>query len=278
MLVDLRNKAELSRDDAAEQLEIARQTLWRYETGYNSEIKKMFIHALCALYRVGEDDRRQLLYLQEEVRKDGWWQSYGDAIFGNVELFIDLEQAARRVTTVQLTLLPGLVQTAAYRRAMAQVYHPPVAEDEIERHIELLTRRQARLDEPADRFTLVVLLSEAALRYPVGGPAVMEEQCRHLIELSQRPNVSIRIIPIGIGAHLGLQVGSFVLLEFPEHVNPKLSESPVVYVEGYTGALYLDKAGEIEKYQAACSILEGTALGERESRELLLDIAEEYRA
>ncbi|MBF6170724.1 helix-turn-helix domain-containing protein [Nocardia blacklockiae] len=277
-LVTLRTRARLTRDKAAKMAEMSSQTLWRLENGQVSYVKKMVIRALCDAYGASEDDVRALLWLAEEARKTGWWQSYSDAIFANVDLFIGLEQAARQVTSFQLTLLPGMVQTADYRRAMAQISVPPLAETDTVRHVELLGKRQERLTESREQFNLRVLLSEAVLRHIVGGRDVMAAQLRHLIEISHRPNISLRIVPFSVGAHSGLEAGPFVLLEFPEHVNPALSEPPVVYVEGYTGALYLDKAEEIEQYRAALSAIESVAFDESASRALLARIAEEYEA
>lgn len=277
-LLQLREKSELTRDKAAKLSEMSSQTLWRLENGQVALVKKMVIRALCDVYNVSDEDRHALLWLAEEARKTGWWQSYSDAMFGNKDLFVVLEQAARRITSFQLTLLPGLVQTADYRRAMAQNFIPALTDDEIDRHIELLVKRQERLQESRAHFSLDVMLSEAALRHQIGGAAVMAAQLRHLIELSNLPNVSIRIVPLTNADHLGLEARSFVLLEFPEHPNPALTEPPVVYVEGYTGALYLDKPDEIDRYRVAVSSIETAALDEAESRTLLVAIAEEYEA
>lgn len=93
-----------------------------------------------------------------------------------------------------------------------------------------------------------------------------------------KPSTYIRIVPLSLGGFLGLEVGSFVLLEFPQHPNPSLTEPPVVYVDGYTGSLYLDKPEEIEQYRAAVSRIQNVALNVTESRTLLLAVAEEYGA
>ncbi|MFI2281839.1 helix-turn-helix domain-containing protein [Nocardia beijingensis] len=277
-LLELRENAGLTRDKAAKLSEMSSQTLWRLENGQVAMVKKMVIRALCDVYDASDDDRQALLWLAEEARKTGWWQSYSDAMFQNKDLFVVLEQAARRVTSFQLTLMPGLLQTADYRRAMARSYIPALTSEEIDRHIELLIKRQARLDESPDRFTLDVRLSEAALRHHIGGAAVMAAQAHHLVEQSGRPNVSIRILPLISKDHFALEARSFVFLEFPEHPNPSLTEPPVVYVEGYTGALYLDKPDEIDRYRIARSNVENAALDEEESRALLVAIAEEYEA
>ncbi|WP_067889072.1 helix-turn-helix domain-containing protein [Nocardia vaccinii] len=277
-LVELREAADLTRDAAAERAEIGRQTLWRLENGRTSEVKKPTIRALCRVYEVDDEDLNTLLWLADESRKDGWWQSYSDAIYLDRDLFMSLEGAASRIRSFQLTLIPGLAQTADYRRAMARDFLPVVSDKEFEQHLEVLNIRQGRLSDSKDPLTLEVLISEATLRHRIGGAAVMRSQVHYLYELSTLPNISVRIIPLTVEGHLGLQTGSFVLLEFPEHLNPSLTQPPVVFIESYAGALYLDKPAEIELYKNALAAIEAAALGEPQSRELLQQIEEEYAA
>ncbi|WP_084530780.1 helix-turn-helix domain-containing protein [Nocardia miyunensis] len=277
-LVELREAANLSRDAAAELAEIGRQTLWRLENGRTSEVKKPTIRALCRVYEVEGEDLDNLLWLADESRKDGWWQSYSSAIFLNRDLFMSLEAAASRITSFQLTLIPGLAQTADYRRAMARDYLPAVSGEQFEQHLEVLDIRQARLSNSKDPLELEVLISEATLRHRIGGASVMRSQVHHLYELSKLPNISVRIVPLTVEGFLGLQTGSFVMLEFPKHLNPSLVQPPVVFIESYSGALYLDKPAEIELYQKALAAIEAAALDEPHSRELLQQIEEEYAA
>ena len=275
-LVELRESTGLTRDAAAELAEIGRQTLWRLENGRTSEVKKPTIRALCRVYEVEDEDLNNLLWLADESRKEGWWQPYSDAIFLDRDLFMSLEEAASRIRSFQLTLIPGLAQTADYRRAMARDYLPAVSEEEFARHLEVLNIRQAHLDHSKNPLNLQVLISEATLRHRIGGAAVMRSQVHHLYELSTRSNVSVRIVPLTVEGHLGLQTGSFVMLEFPVHLNPSLTQPPVVFIESYAGALYLDKAAEIELYKNALAAIEAVALDEPQSRELLQQIEEEY--
>ncbi|MFI7195392.1 helix-turn-helix domain-containing protein [Nocardia nova] len=276
-LVELREAAKLKSDEAAKLAEIGRQTLWRLENGRTSEVKRPIIRALCRVYEVDEEGLESLLWLADECRKDGWWQSYSDAI-RYADLFLGMEQAAARISSFQLTLLPGLVQTTDYRRAKAKFYRPALSEDEVKRHIELHIKRQKRLADSKNPLTLDVWLSEAVLHHRIGGAATMAAQVRHLHELSILPNVHIRIVPLTVEGYLGLETGPFVVLEFPRHLNPSLTQPPVVYVEGYAGTLYLDKPMEIDLYREALSAIEAAALDEPQSRELLQRIESEHRA
>ncbi|WP_040689252.1 helix-turn-helix domain-containing protein [Nocardia vinacea] len=271
-LRELREKRSLSRTRAAQACEMGSQTLWRLESGRSSEIKRMVINALCDLYRASDDDRSVLVWLAQESRKDGWWQSYADAIIPDRAMFVGLEQSACRVISWQSTLVPGLLQTSDYRRAIWEAEGQPV---DIERDVDMVAKRQERLHD-SESFALEVLLSESVLRQRIGGIEVMAGQLNQLIEIGKLPNVSIRVVPFDAPNHIGLVAKDFVYLEFPEHSNPALTEPPVVYVEGFTGMLYLDKPGETMKYREACSDIKRVALNENDTRRLIEAIAKEY--
>ncbi|ATL70441.1 helix-turn-helix domain-containing protein [Nocardia terpenica] len=276
-LRQLRDKTKMSRTRAAHECEMGSQTLWRLESGRSSEVRKMVINALCDLYGASREERRILIWLAKECRKDGWWQSYAGAIVPEVEMFVGLEQSSSRIIGWQGTTLQGLLQTAGYRHAMWQISTALGKPVELERDIDLIAKRQERLLD-TDNFKLEALISESVLRHRIGGAEVMKEQLNRLLELSRRPNVSIRVVRFDAPLHLGLMSKDFVFMEFPEHQNPALSEPPVVYVEGFTGALYLDKDSEIEQYRMACADIQRVALSEDDTRSLIEAILKEYDA
>ncbi|MBF6333881.1 helix-turn-helix domain-containing protein [Nocardia transvalensis] len=273
----LREGAGVPPKVAAQTIRVSAQTLWRIETGQRGpQLKEVYVQALCQLYGAASEETMNLVGLVEQAEKTNWWQPYEDVIPDVFALFIGLEEFARELTTFQHTLMPGLLQTVDYRRAGVWALQPQASPTEVERNVELMMRRQARLQEDRENFTLHALLGEAVLRYPVGGPAVMGRQARHLLDVGQLPNVSIRVVPISRGMHIGLQMGGFVLMEFPEHPSPYLSEPPVVYVEGHTGALYLERESEIRQYRYGLAGVRRVALDEIDSRELITQIAREY--
>src|ERR1041384_7610793 len=106
----------------------------------------------------------------------------------------------------------------------------------------------------------------------------MSDQLTHLAKVTQLPNVSVRVVPVSKGVYQGLTVGTFVLLEFPPHSTAYLTEPPVVYVQGFTGDLYLERPEEISAYHIVCMDLKRLALDETDSRALILDIAKEFSA
>ena len=191
-----------------------------------------------------------------------------DGMSADFDHYMNLEQSARRMTTWQLALLPGLLQTPDYRRANAWAEGPTRDHDAIEGLVRLATNRQARLSDP--NFEFEVLLSEAILHHQVGSRAVMIEQFERLLEVMQLPNVTIRIIPFAASSTLGLIVGPFVLMEFAPLPTTKIIEPPVVFVEGYAGALYLELEADVQLYRGAVTELRRVALGETETRDLIL--------
>lgn len=276
-LRQLRDKTKMSRTRAAHECEMGSQTLWRLESGRISEVKKMVINALCDLYGASMEERRILIWLAKECRKDGWWQSYSGAIVPEVEMFVGLEQSSSRVFSWHGTVLQGLLQTAGYRRAMWQISTALGMPVELERELDFIAKRQERLFD-SDNFRLEALMSESVLRHRIGDVEVMKEQLNRLLELSKLPNVSIRVVRFDAPNHLGLACKDFVFMEFPEHLNPALSEPPVVYVEGFTGVLYLDKDDEVEQYRMACADIQRVALSEDDTRSLIEAILKEYDA
>jgi hypothetical protein len=181
------------------------------------------------------------------------------------------------MTTFQLTLLPGLLQTAAYRRWIVGATDPAMPSVDVERRLELIARRQLRISAGSD-LSLDVLLSESALRHQVGGREVMGEQARRLVDVGSTPNVSIRVIPFGAGPHPGLVVQSFTLFDFPALHAGRFPEPSVVFVEGFTGALFLEDDGVIDRYRSAVEDLRAVALSQEDTRRLVQEIAEEYGA
>ncbi len=240
---------------------------------------------LLDFYGADEHAKAEVMGLVQEVKASKgdpsgvWWRAYADVVNPHFDHFMSLEQAASRMTTFQLTLLPGLLQTAAYRRWIMRTTDPLMSAVDAERQLELIARRQRRLTEDPD-FALTVLLSEAALRHQTGGRAVMAEQARHLLTAGELPNVTIRVIPFDGGPHPGLVVQSFTLFEFPPLHASRSPEPPVVFVEGFTGALFLEEEDSavstvIERHRKAIDEISQVALSVDATRLLVQEIAEE---
>ncbi|WP_040796450.1 helix-turn-helix domain-containing protein [Nocardia higoensis] len=281
-LRELREQAKKSQLAAGTCIEVSKQTIGRVEEGRPARISTAQYRELLDLYGASEAEREEVLGLHKEVRAindtvstRGWWRAYSDVVNPHFDHYMSLEQASDRLTTFQLTLLPGLVQTNGYRRWIETTSDPVVSAVDIERRLELLALRQRRITESQD-FRLDALISEAALRHHVGGIDVMAEQLHHLVEVSRLPNVSLRVVPFAAGPHPGLRTQSFVLLQFPPLSARAVSEPPVVYVEGYTGALFLEEDALIQRHRAALESIQRSALDEESTRELVRQITKEY--
>ncbi len=275
-LRELRVKSGVSAEYARDAINVGKQTLWRIETGQPVRLNPLFIERLCKVYGASEERTAILLNLVEETKRSGWWHAFDDTILEDFNLFVELEATAKRIVSYQTNLLPGLLQTDEYRRALIWVRFPAMSGAEVERWIDAFKRRKSRLDNDPDQVRFESVIDEAALRRAVGGPSVMEDQLVHLLRVDEQPNVSVRVVPLAAEAYAGLNVGSFVMLDFPEHPTAHLTEPPVVYMQGFTGNLYLEKPDEVRQYRQAYADIMRSALDQERSRALIRKIAKEH--
>ncbi|MEU1844163.1 helix-turn-helix domain-containing protein [Micromonospora sediminicola] len=276
LLRQFRNEAGVTLDAAAEALEYSRQKIWRLECGMGA-VRVLDVKAMCELYDVSAEMTEAMRGLATETKSKGWWHAYGDAVPSWFELYVGLESAAAHLREYGDNLIPGLLQTRAYALSL---YQPGsrLSVEERERAVEVRLQRQSlltrRLPQPP---RLDTVLSEAVLRRTVHGPGVMTGQLTRLLEVSELPNVSLRVVPFTAGPHPGSVAGSFVILDFPASKGGRASEPSVVYSESLTGALYLDKPDELRAYENAWSGLDALALSEAESRDMIKRVIGEIR-
>jgi transcriptional regulator with XRE-family HTH domain len=273
-LRDLRTAAGLTVRAAARELERSEPTLWRIENGLTST-RSIEVQAMCRLYGAAEEITKALTALAKETKARGWWQAYGDVVPEWFDLYVGLEAAATRISWYESELVPGLLQTSDYARALIRLDHQGAEDDEVDRYVQLRIGRQAILRRPIDPPVLQVALRESVLRCPTGGATVMKGQLSQLAEASELPNVSIRVVPFASGLHPGMMSGPFEVLRFPVNGGGLESEPPTVYADIYTGAIYLDKPHEVERYDRAFGDIWEAALGEDKSRGLIQAAAEE---
>ncbi|WP_405135717.1 helix-turn-helix domain-containing protein [Nocardia sp. NBC_01388] len=283
-LRELREGAGKGSLAAGLRIEISKHTLLRLEAGVPTKIVTAQIGQLLDFYEVAPEVRVEALQLWGEVREqakrdklqgnsNGYWQSYTDQLDSHFPHYLRLETTATRVTTYQLVLMPGLLQTAGYRRAIVRISEPELSLVNVERRVELMEKRQERLQEPG--FRMSALISEAVLRHRTGSSEIMAEQLRRLAELGERENIDIRVIPFEAEPHRGLTIQSFTLLEFAD-LDHGLVDPPVVYLEGALGALYHEQSDVIKTYRQAVSAVRVVALSEDDTRDMVLRIAKEY--
>lgn len=273
----LRTEAGYPQRRAAQLLEWSDQKLWRIETGQTS-LRGLDVEAMCRLYGADEETTAGLVGLARETKSRGWWHSYGDVIPEKFDLFIGLEEAAEELSWYESELVPGLLQTEEYADAIIASDNPGIPEDEIQRRVSVRMRRQTTLRRTQAPARLRAVLNEGVLMRPVGGQKVIAGQLRYLEDLSRLPNVALRVIPFSAGLHLGMMSKQFIILNFPETGDRRDSEPPLVYADGYTGDLYLDKPKEVERYGVAFKDIWDKAFNEQDTRGLLSNMAGKYEA
>lgn len=263
----LREEQGISRDAAGYAIRASESKISRMELGRVS-FKSRDVEDLLTLYGVTDQTERDALVgLVSEANTAGWWHSYSDVLPGWFPTYVGLESAAAGIDVYEVQFVHGLLQTEEYAHAVVTA-GLPTSPAEAEKRVGARLERQKRLyaEHPAQ---LKAVLDEAALSRPYGGRQVMRKQLQHLLDASEMPNVSLRIIPLAQHGHTP-DSGAFTILRFPEE-----DLSDVVYVEHLTSALYLDKPEDAATYAKAMDLLRVAAQDEAESRELLHRIIRE---
>jgi transcriptional regulator with XRE-family HTH domain len=237
----LRTEVGLTREQAGEAIRASEWKIHRLENGQVA-FKERDMIDLLRLYGVTDPTEvAEFAALAREANSPGWWQHYGDVLPAWFRTYVDLESAAALIRTYEGQMIPGLLQTEDYMRAVLGEAPPEGSPEEVGRRVRLRLARQTLLTrEQPPRLWAVV--DEAALRRPIGGPKVMRGQLERLIEASKLPSVTLQVLPFGVGAHPAL-AGAFSILRFPDEELPD-----VVYLEHLTSALYLNKPEEVDQY------------------------------
>jgi transcriptional regulator with XRE-family HTH domain len=252
LLRRLRESKNISMREAGYHIRATESKISRLETGKVS-FKERDVEDLLSFYGVLDGkERDQVLDLVREANAQGWWHSFSEVLPSWFEAFIGLESAASVVRTYEVQFVPGLLQCPQYVDAVLSSNRAQSAAD-LKRRVELRQRRQAAL-EREDAPILWVVLDEAALRRPIGGPEVMRSQIAYLIEQAERPNITIQLLPYSVGAHAA-EGGAFTLLRFAEADLPD-----VVYLEHLTGAQYIERPEDVEQYARAMDRISVDAL------------------
>lgn len=256
-------------EEVADLLECSASKVSRIETG-RVPVRARDVRDMLEMYRVPHDQVDVLLALSRESRQRGWWHDYNDVLPGWFQVFIGLEAEASALWTYDAHYVIGLLQTEAYYREVIRSSLLEPGKDEVDQLVTLRMSRQAQLIREENPPRLWVVQDEAVLRRAVGGPVVMAEQLRRLVEAAASPAVTLQVIPFATGAHAAMP-GPFCVFGFPDPSDPK-----VVYLEYLTGSIYLEKVEDIDRYTLAFDHLRASALSPKDSVELIGTIAREY--
>ncbi|MCO5997765.1 helix-turn-helix domain-containing protein [Actinoallomurus rhizosphaericola] len=268
-----REAAGLTSYEAAERLGWASNSkISRIENGRIS-VTWNDVAAMLDLYGVGPGEiRDRLITLARRSKEKSWWQPYSD-LLDNKEYatVIDLETAASSARLFHPLMVPGLLQTPDYARAIIARSGPLALDDvEIERRVELRMERQAVLAEGGNMHGLWVVIDEAALHRVIGSPQIMRKQLRHLSSEARRRPVTVQVIPYTVGPHASL-AGAFGIFSFPE-----ADAGDVVFVDTLAGNLFLDRGTDVRTARIGFDHLRASALSAAESDDLIIRIAETY--
>lgn len=261
----LRDQAELTIDEVGEELECSASKISRIETGHVG-VDPQDARDLLELYGVQGDEQEALVQLAREARQRGWWHAYNEVFTG---AFVGLEADASALRTFQALLVPGLLQTERYSRAVINAMRPDSSDSEIERRIAARMARQHLLSDsrPPDYWAVI---DEAVLHRVVGDRNVMREQLTRMAEIAERGNVTIQVVPFDVGAHPGME-GSFVILSFPEE-----SDTDVVYVDSPNSGVYLEMESDVRRYTLMYDHLCTAALTPDDSITVIADVARRF--
>ena len=264
----LREAAKLTCEEVAEHLECSASKISRVETGRVS-VSPRDVRDMLALYGVDPQQADSLVQLARESRQKGWWHAYSDTIQPRFATYVGLEDAAAEIRTYEVNLIPGLLQTEDYARAVINAGNLTGSLVDVERRVALRMARQPMLVSGTNPPQLWAVLDEGVLHRTVGGRGLMRLQLDHLLELADLPNVAVQVIPFTGGAHPGMGK-PFVILSFPERADPD-----VVYLEDLTSSLYLEDVDEIDRYNVVFNHLRATALSFEDSAALITSVAKE---
>jgi transcriptional regulator with XRE-family HTH domain len=249
-------------EDAARVLECDRSKISRIETGQRG-IRAKELRELLTEYGVPDSEQAALLTIASRGERGAWWHPFVGSFSEAYLDYVIMESAAAEIMTYEAQLVPDLLQTDGYARAIAAAEPGYTTEEQREDAVAAkAVRRQGVL---TGKRRLWIILGEGALHQAVGGPGVLTGQISHLIQLGEElPDLTIQILPFSVGAHAAAGSGSLAILRFPDA--PSLG---VVYLEALSGGVYLESQADVARYIRAFALLRASALSAGDSAHLL---------
>ncbi|MFJ8106073.1 helix-turn-helix domain-containing protein [Streptomyces sp. NPDC096132] len=265
-LAGMREDAGLAQDQAARAVKFSAAKLSRIEAGKGRRPPtEGDVRALLTLYGADDHESSVLLRLLRQAGEPGWWQRYDKRLMPEwFDRLVGLQESATAIRTFEIQYVPGLLQTPAYTRAVVERGLPSASAREVERRVELRTRRSELLRR-ADAPRVWAILDESVLLRVLGGREVMREQLAHLVELSRLPHVTVQVVPLDV-THASAPAIPVTYLRFGGADLPD-----VVYLEQIRSATFLEDRDETEEYRVALDRLADQALQPRESLRMLED-------
>jgi transcriptional regulator with XRE-family HTH domain len=270
----MRGDAGLEQKQVAQALRCTVTKVSYFENAQRPVVPRDLDEILLPLYSVPRERWPQYLEAAEQARRKNWWDGYDPEVLpGWFTRYLGFEQGAAEMRAYEPHVVAGLLQTRDYTSALLHGAYLEHSDDQIMQSVDLRSRRQAVLFRDANPLRSRVVLDEAVLRRAAGGPRVMHAQLQHLVEVAQRGNVTVQVLPFDRGAHPGIGSG-FTILTFPWPSDPG-----VVYLEsGWSTGVYLEEPHEIEDHRQIFERLCDLSLPPDASVALIRDLAKEYAA
>lgn len=264
----LREESELSADEVASRLSWPASKVSRIENR-KAGVSQQDLRKLLDLFEVTDQGYRdELEQIRRRASERGWWENFGSAVSSEYANLIMLEDESQVIRSYGSELVPGLLQTPDYARAIIRVGRPSDTAKEIDRRVEVRMERQEMLARSNPRQPrLHIILNEAVLARRIGGPDVMADQIRHLMKDREGANVSVRILPFTAGEHAAL-TGQFSLLTLHDEDKPVF-----VHIEGATSSLTLEKAEQVQPYEEMWESIADKAISADDSRAIMTTYA-----
>lgn len=256
-LAKFRERAGKKIGEAAKVIKCSPGKIGHMESGRNQQ-QPGEVRDLLRFYGADQADIDRLSSLAGNAGEQTWWAAWTDVVPDWLKTFVGLEGLAARSSIYAPLIFPGLLQTAAYALG-ATAGHIRVRPDHNERTVSLRMERQRRLFE--DSLQLTVLLEEVVLDRPVGGKDVLRGQLEQVMQLVERDNIAVRVLPTALGSHEGM-TGPFTVLDFAK-------AQSIAYVELVNGAVYVQDQDQVGGYNRTVDRLREVALSPDETADLI---------
>jgi transcriptional regulator with XRE-family HTH domain len=250
-----RERSGKTQEDAALGLIVHTSKIWRMETG-RSAAKPGDVRELATIYGISRSETDELLELSRGAARPGWTDGYRDVVSDSINMYAGLEGVASTIWSFDPEFVPGVLQSPEYAWQVICTITGLPAEVK-EKRLAFRMERQRKVFEREDPPQMRFVIGEAALRYAVGSPELMQRQLDLLVKLGE--TVDIRIRPFSAGLHRWMAGGGFILLKFPEAADPE-----VVYTETHIDSRYMETPQQIVQYEEIFDGLHSEAVPIRE--------------